>query len=99
MQHSSIECLHFDEQGRPKEWALVTEMKSRRECAAVAFSLTRSIMAPVVQPAAVPAPAPGSVKDRAAAIEQAEQGMVEKSNPLAQDDLGDMEVEGVEQES
>lgn len=45
-QHGSIEVLRFAN-GKPTRWSLVTEMQSRRECGAIAFSLTKPIPIPL----------------------------------------------------
>ena len=87
-QHSSVERLVFVD-GKPTEWSLVSEMQTRRECAAVAFSLTRLITAPdpkakggdndAEETAENPlaeddeAPKAGSVAARRAALEKLEQ--------------------------
>jgi len=87
-QHSSVERLVFVD-GKPTEWSLVSEMQTRRECAAVAFSLTRLITAPdpkaeggdndAEETAENPlaeddeAPKAVSVADRRAALEKMEQ--------------------------
>jgi hypothetical protein len=69
--------------GRPTEWRLVSEMRTRRECAAVAFSLTRLIMAPP----------PGGRRD---GTDSSSDDEAEKSNPMYDGDADELEVEGVE---
>ena len=70
--------------GRPTEWRLVSEMRTRRECAAVAFSLTRLICAP--------SPPGGGRGDSTDSSDDED----EKKNPMYDGDADELEVEGVE---